>query len=74
MAIRRIEVMNKNTFDLLEENINKLSCDIVEGWDMSSLVGFAIDTLREAYTNKHEDFLRDWENFYGMGVGDEADE
>jgi hypothetical protein len=45
--------------------MEKLANDIVEGWDMDCLIGFAVDTLVDDFkTQPEEEFEEEWNNFY----------
>lgn len=41
------------------ENCRKLAQEVVEGWDMDTLLNFAVDTLESAYRNNSDAFHSD---------------
>ncbi len=52
-----------------KENIEKLSAEIVEAWDMDMLIGFATDHVIEDFTKlTDEEFDEEWNNFYNPEV------
>ncbi len=47
-----------------EDNREKLADELVDGWDLSTLLGFAKDTLQETWKSCDETFDSDWEYVY----------
>lgn len=43
-----------------EENIEKLSRNIVDSWDMDTLLNYAIERLSDFYKKNKEDFYAEW--------------
>jgi hypothetical protein len=48
-----------------EENREKLARQIVEDWDLDTLMDFAIGTLDSGYETNNEAFQNDWKNEFG---------
>lgn len=48
-----------------EENILKLASQVLESWDMESLLGYAEDRLQEGYRENEAMFNEDWEEMFG---------
>lgn len=49
-----------------EQNIEKLAHDIVDGWDLDTLLEYAQDTHEEWLNNMSaEEFTLEWDTFYG---------
>ena len=49
-----------------EENMNKLAQKVVEGWDINTLMQYAIDQVEENYKNNKGDFEGDLEYYLDM--------
>jgi len=48
------------------ENREKLARDMVDSWDLNSLVEFAVDSIEENLANcENEDFDGEWKQFHG---------
>lgn len=45
-----------------KENCRKLAIFVVDGWDMDTLLNFAVDTLEEAYKHNSDSFHDDVES------------
>lgn len=54
----------KNT----EENCERLAREVVDSWDMDTLVSFAIEQLQMNYMLNVDEFEDDWPEF--MEIGD----
>lgn len=47
-----------------EENVVRLVEDIVEGWDLSDLIQYAVTQLTRHYMENEEEFHEEWSEFY----------
>ena len=43
-----------------EENRDKLAYEIVEAWDLDTLMSFALEKLQEIWKSSEETFIEDW--------------
>lgn len=50
-----------------DNNCQQLASDIVEAWDMDSLIDFAVNTLEERFKEDATVFTDEWKDFYGEG-------
>lgn len=48
-----------------EVNREKLVQEIVDGWDMDTLMGYALDNLTIFYRDNSIDFQAEWETMFG---------
>lgn len=46
------------------DNVEKLASDIVEDWDMNTLIDYAVTSLTNHYMKNEEEFQEEWEDFY----------
>jgi len=47
-----------------DDNIEKLSREVVESWDMDTLLSYAIERLEDFYKENPDDFNAEWENMF----------
>jgi hypothetical protein len=48
-----------------DENINKLATEIIESWDMKSLIAYAIDSLEQDFSDlSNKEFTEQWDDFF----------
>lgn len=47
-----------------EDNREKLAREIIEGWDLDTLIDTAVDNLCEHYKENPNEFKREWEQYY----------
>ena len=47
-----------------EINREKLARSLVNGWDLDSLVYYAIESLQQLYTDCDDTFKSDWKNCF----------
>ena len=52
------------TIEHTNDNCQQLASDIVEAWDLDSLIEFAVCTLEDRFQNDTEAFWREWQDFY----------
>lgn len=43
-----------------EENREKLAYEVVESWDLDTLMSYAIETLQKTWESSDETFIDDW--------------
>lgn len=48
-----------------DENCQELASEIVQSWDLDSLVDFAVCTLEERFQADSEVFQQEWKDFFG---------
>lgn len=48
-----------------EENRQELAYEIIDAWDLDTLMQFAIEILQKTWKESDETFHEDWENIYG---------
>ncbi len=46
------------------ENIEKLSKEVVDSWEMDTLLNYAIERLSDFYRENPDDFKDEWENMF----------
>lgn len=46
------------------DNVEKLAHDVVDGWDMDTLIGYAETALTNHYMNDEEAFHNEWAELY----------
>ncbi len=56
-----------------EANREKLATYLVDGLDLDTLVGFAIEALQDIYAGCPESFRTDWENCFHETQPEEDD-
>ena len=56
----------KVTAEHTDDNCRQLASDIVEAWDLDSLIEFAVSTLEERFQSDVEVFNEEWDSFYSF--------
>ena len=47
------------------KSIEKLAREVVDGWDMDDLIGYAVQQLMIYYIKDKKGFEKDWEETFG---------
>ena len=47
-----------------DKNIEKLSQEIADSWDMGTLFSYAVERLADFYKENPDDFKKEWENMF----------
>jgi hypothetical protein len=48
--------------EYIRKNCERLAREVVEGWDLETLVEYAVENLTASYIHNKDAFLDDWEN------------
>ena len=60
-----VTVHNLSRAENTDDNRFKLANQVVDSWDMHSLIEYACDRLAKEYKENHDEFETDWDHFFG---------
>jgi hypothetical protein len=61
---QRREERTMQTPEHNDDNCEKLADEIVQSWDLGSLIEFAMDTLKDRFAADPKEFDDAWQDFY----------